>query len=127
MDIVERLRQLAHAAADCQWREFSMRVPAEPDRDADLVLARAADEIERMREERDALAAVVSEWGSLLQEVGLRECPADPTAILAARDARVRAEALREAALKGPFKSDSDKWIATELRRMADAIEKGAT
>ena len=46
MDIVERLRQLAHAAADGQWREFSMRVPAEPDRDADLVLAKAADEIE---------------------------------------------------------------------------------
>lgn len=34
-----------------------MRVPAEPDRDADLVLARAADEIERLRAENAALRA----------------------------------------------------------------------
>lgn len=45
--ITKRLRELAHAAANEQWREFSMRVSAEPERDADLVLLNAAKEIER--------------------------------------------------------------------------------
>ena len=49
MDITERLTELAYAAADNNWSEFSMRIPAEPERDADLVLLRAGKEIERLR------------------------------------------------------------------------------
>lgn len=51
---VARLRELSHAVTqgpDAIRRECSMRVPAEPDRDADLVLSSAADEIERLRAE----------------------------------------------------------------------------
>ena len=51
MDITDRLTELAHAVADNNWSEFSMRIPAEPDRDADLVLLRAAKEIDRLRAE----------------------------------------------------------------------------
>ena len=40
--LAQRLDQLARAASREQWSEFSMRVPAEPQRDADLVLSRAA-------------------------------------------------------------------------------------
>lgn len=69
MEITERLKELAHAAADQQWREFSMRVPAEPDRDADLVLMRAAMLIEEMRGDagryrwlRERLMAADFDW-----------------------------------------------------------------
>jgi hypothetical protein len=40
--IAARLKELAHAVTEERWREFSMRVPAEPLRDADLVMSRAA-------------------------------------------------------------------------------------
>ena len=43
-----RLRELSQAAADGRWSEFSMRVPAEPERDADLVLQTAANELQRL-------------------------------------------------------------------------------
>lgn len=48
-DITKRLRQLGHAVADGRMDEFTMRVPAEPDRDADIVLCAASDEIIRLR------------------------------------------------------------------------------
>ena len=51
MDIVTRLKQLAHAVADEDWSEFSMRVPADSERDADLVLLRASKEIESLHAE----------------------------------------------------------------------------
>lgn len=51
MDIVTRLKQLAHAVADEDWSEFSLRVPADSERDADLVLLRASKEIESLRAE----------------------------------------------------------------------------
>lgn len=40
--IADRLDQLALAVANGDRSEFTMRVPAEPDRDADLVLSEAA-------------------------------------------------------------------------------------
>lgn len=45
----DRLRQLAAAVSLGNWSEFSMRVPAEPDRDADLVLLDASIEIDQLR------------------------------------------------------------------------------
>lgn len=51
----DRLRQLAHAAADGAWSEFYMSIPPRPDHDADLVLTAAADEIDRLRAENAAL------------------------------------------------------------------------
>ena len=47
--LVERLKELAHATTKENWREFDMRLPAEPLRDADLVLTRAADLLHRQR------------------------------------------------------------------------------
>ena len=49
--LVVRLRELAHAVTqgpDTLRREMTMRVPAEPERDADLVLSSAASEIEQL-------------------------------------------------------------------------------
>lgn len=51
--LTDRLRELSDAVTrgpEVRDREFTMRVPAEPDRDADLVLSTAADEIDRLRE-----------------------------------------------------------------------------
>ena len=51
-DLVNRLRELADAVTrgpDAVAREFTMSIPARPERDADLVLSAAADEIERLR------------------------------------------------------------------------------
>lgn len=47
-ELVARLRLLASAVAEERWSEFSMRVPAEPSHDADLVLTRAAELLERL-------------------------------------------------------------------------------
>ena len=46
-ELVRRLKELAHAVTKESWREFDMRVPAEPLRDADLVLTRAAELLQR--------------------------------------------------------------------------------
>ena len=51
-DLVNRLRELADAVTcgrDAVASEFTMSIPARPERDADLVLSAAADEIERLR------------------------------------------------------------------------------
>ena len=50
-DITERLRELSKARWDKDaWeRETTVRIPAEPDRDIDLVLSNAAAEIARLR------------------------------------------------------------------------------
>jgi len=44
-ELADRLDVLSTAAAECRWSEFSMRIPAEPKRDADLVMASAAVEL----------------------------------------------------------------------------------
>ena len=51
----DRLRQLAHCAADGKHVELGQLIPPRPDRDADLVLSAAADEIDRLRAENAAL------------------------------------------------------------------------
>lgn len=51
MTLPERLRQLSIAVSDQNWREFSMRVPAEPNRDADIVIMQAAMLLERSNAE----------------------------------------------------------------------------
>ena len=55
--IAARLRELSKAVTNLpeSRSEFSMRVPAEPDRDADLVLRHAADLIEAQLAERGKL------------------------------------------------------------------------
>jgi hypothetical protein len=53
--LVGRLRQLVMAVAEQRWSEFDRRVPAEPDRDADLVLFRAAQELDRLRVENEEM------------------------------------------------------------------------
>jgi len=53
--IAKRLIALSDAAANRDWNEFSMRVPAEPERDADLVLTSAAQELVSLAEENARL------------------------------------------------------------------------
>ena len=71
-DITERLRELSKARWDRDaWeRETTVRIPAEPDRDIDLVLASAAELIDRLRarvaeleaaDELDRMQALVAE------------------------------------------------------------------
>jgi hypothetical protein len=78
--LVGRLRELADAVTqgrDAVAREFTMRVPAEPERDADLVLSKAADELDRLRAEverqRNAKQAALTEGDALAaQNAALR-------------------------------------------------------
>lgn len=55
----DRLRQLSHAVTEQDWSEFSMRVPVETQRDADVVLSVAADEIEALRDTVAELQSVL--------------------------------------------------------------------
>ena len=58
--LIKRLNELSDAVTkgrESVAREFTMRVPAEPDRDADLVLAKAAMEIDRLTKEVKRLKA----------------------------------------------------------------------
>jgi len=50
--LIARLRELALARSDKEtWdRETTMSIPARPERDVDLVLSSAADEIDRLRD-----------------------------------------------------------------------------
>jgi hypothetical protein len=68
--LADRLEQLADCVAhgpDAVRRNFTMQIPADPDRDADLVLSEAARllrssdaEITRLREQRDELLAALN-------------------------------------------------------------------
>lgn len=65
-----RLRELSDAVTqgrEAVAREFTMRVPAEPNRDADLVLSRAADELDRQTAEFARLLAEVYRLRMLCQ------------------------------------------------------------
>ena len=70
-DITERLRELSKARWDKDaWeRETTVRIPAEPDRDIDLVLANAAAEIERLRARVAELEATRGEPVAYLHQV----------------------------------------------------------
>ena len=46
--VIARLKALSTAVAEQNWSEFTMRVPAEPNRDADIVLHRSAQALERL-------------------------------------------------------------------------------
>lgn len=54
MDITDRLHEIANAIADANYSELTKRIPAEPDRDADLVVSSAAREITCLRAELSA-------------------------------------------------------------------------
>jgi hypothetical protein len=60
--LVGRLKELAHAVTKENWREFDMRVPAEPLRDADLVLTRAAELLQHLAEWKASALAVERQW-----------------------------------------------------------------
>lgn len=58
--LVNRLDELAGAVGqgpEVRDREFTRRIPAELDRDADLVLSESANRIKELEADRDALAA----------------------------------------------------------------------
>jgi hypothetical protein len=55
-ELAERLDVLAHAVTEARWSEFSMRIPVEPNRDADCVLSQAAIELRAYAEILDDAA-----------------------------------------------------------------------
>jgi hypothetical protein len=62
--LIDRLNELSNAVTkgrDSINREFTMRVPAELDRDADLVLSSAASLIGELEQQNEALIAQVEE------------------------------------------------------------------
>ena len=73
--IIKRLKELSHAATlpnHEMLSEFTMQVPADPERDADLVLSRAAQEISRLQAENDSLAEANSILNSANYTDGVR-------------------------------------------------------
>jgi hypothetical protein len=71
----DRLREISLAIASGNRSELSMRVPAEPDRDADLVIMAAADEIDRLR--RDTTPAQTPMRKGELKRIFI-QCDKDP-------------------------------------------------
>jgi hypothetical protein len=68
--IITRLNGLSDAVAGgrkSQEREFTMRIPAECDRDADIVIAEAAVRLTKLHDENEALRARVAELSEALQ------------------------------------------------------------
>ena len=62
--IITRLNELSDAVTggrESQGREFTMRIPAECDRDADLVIAEAAVRLVALQAENEALRVRVAE------------------------------------------------------------------
>lgn len=76
----KRLREIAHAIADGNANELTMRVPAEPGRDADLVVMSAADELDRLREDRDAFRASSEIRGAEVERMRARVALLEPVA-----------------------------------------------
>ena len=79
----KRLREIAHAIADGNANELTMRVPAEPGRDADLVVMSAADELDRLREDRDAFRASSEIRGAEVERMRARVALLEPVAAAA--------------------------------------------
>lgn len=70
--IITRLEELSDAVIggrESQGREFTMRIPAECDRDADLVIGEAAVRLVALQAENEALRARVAEYEALTDEL----------------------------------------------------------
>ena len=126
--IVARLKELSDAITggrESQSREFTMRIPAECDRDADLVISEAANRIEQLRAANRDLQAWFDDARSTAEQLQARVAelegalrylrePWDLSQIIGA-DARRRVEAA-DAALSGEI---SKAFI---LRKQSDAV-----
>ena len=55
-----RLKDLAAAIADNDFQDFSMRIPAEVDRDADLVISEAARRLKELEQDNEHMALLLS-------------------------------------------------------------------
>ncbi len=73
----DRLDVLAHAVTEANWSEFSMRVPVEPERDADCVLSSAARELRAYATLLEQQAsAVPDKWAMVPREPTNEMCGA---------------------------------------------------
>lgn len=72
-DLIQRLRELSDAVTKQDWSQFTMRVPVDTKRDADVVLAEAADELERLETEVEGLETDIRAAAKLT--TALMECP----------------------------------------------------
>lgn len=73
MSIVERLRQIAKSISAWDLADLTMRIPADPDRDADLVVMRAADLIEQQAARIAELEAAMPLYDELLIRCAIAE------------------------------------------------------
>ena len=66
-DLIARLRVIANAIADGNYSELTMRIPAEPDRDADIVVMRSALALESLEQQNAELVAALKDWDTLIK------------------------------------------------------------
>ena len=114
MNIVDRLRKLSTAVAERQWDEFTMSVPVREDRDADVVLSRAADELHQLRADKARLEAELAAIDSRLSG---RPALAHITG---------RADKVEHACVMAGRESDRANKLEAELAMANDAALKGA-
>jgi hypothetical protein len=69
--IITRLRELSLAVTEERWSEFSMSIPVRRHRDADLVLADAADWVAQAMQERAELRELLIELAKYLETPGI--------------------------------------------------------
>src|SRR5690554_5672002 len=119
--IITRLRELADAVtggSKSQEREFTMRIPAECDRDADLVIDEAAGRLSNMQAENEALRAQFKET----EEKG--RVLMDMCRFWKARTAEQEEEMeLFTAAAVMICQQESDEWDSDRLQTYKDYAE----
>jgi hypothetical protein len=107
-DLIARLRVIANAIADGNYSELTMRIPAEPDRDADIVVMRSALALESLEQQ---VAALTKERNALQDKlnavvtVGIRE--REQLVAAQAREAKLRdaAKAVLEVGMGSDFEA----------------------
>ena len=86
-NLIKRLRVIANAIADGNYSELTMRIPAEPDRDADIVVMRSALALADLEQQ---VAALTKERNDLERISSIQAANAFHLAAAQAREAKLR-------------------------------------
>jgi hypothetical protein len=117
--IIARLRELSDAiirGRDAQADEFTMRIPAECDRDADLVLSEAANRLNAMQ----ARVAKLEDFAAFAQMVASRQLDPDYVPVHVAEDMTKILNMSREITGEDDYDDYESAWL---LRQKADAVD----
>lgn len=128
--LISRLKELSDAITggrDSLHREFTMRIPAECDRDADLVIGEAASRLTRLQSEVERLRGRVAELESTLNDASIQVGRLDKAYILRKQAEAVEAvrDSIKEQYPLEPF-GDLDEYVIAGMKEVYTYVEKSA-